>query len=161
MDILKFPDPRLLEGCKDVIAFGDNLKAVLELMWDTMIENDGVGLAANQVGILVNMFVMKGPSEERLYIVNPVVRRKSVASAKIREGCLSAPGEFVVVPSRSDWIQIEFQDETGKLHKRMFNDIYAICVQHEMEHLEGKAFIGNKSIPKDTRKELKSKWGLK
>jgi peptide deformylase len=161
MDILKFPHPALFKECKEVSVFSPELKVLLEAMWETMIRSHGLGLAANQVGLEFKMFTMHGPNEEKLFIINPKVIRKSLKSANIREGCLSAPGEFIVIGNRADWIQIEFQDETGSVHKRIFNDLYAICVQHEMEHLMGKSFLQSKTIPKDKRYELKKKWGVK
>lgn len=160
MEILKFPNPKLLTKCEQVTVFGTELKTILDNMWETMLANYGVGLAANQVGLSYNMFVMEGPEEEKIYLVNPTVKSKSQAPANLREGCLSAPGEFLVRPDRSVWVEIEFQDAEGKAARRVFKGINAVCVQHEMEHLEGKGFMTSTSLNKTKRIELAKKWGL-
>lgn len=160
MEILKFPDPNLFKECKQVRVFGPELKIILESMFKTMKESGGIGLASNQVGLDYNMFVMEGPNKEKLFIVNPVVHAKSKAVSRIREGCLSAPGEFVTTGNRAEWIQITYQDETGATKKKHFQDVYAICVQHEMEHLRGESFLESPTLPKKTRRDLATRWGL-
>lgn len=161
MEILKLPHPALLKPCKPVTVFGAELKVLLDGMWETMTKANGLGLAANQVGIPFRMFVMKGPSDEKKFFVNPVITKKSIVPANMSEGCLSAPGEFVIVPDRVIWVEVAYQDETGKEHKSVFHNIHAICVQHETEHLEGKSHLQSMSIPKLKRRELAEKWGLK
>lgn len=161
MEILKFPHENLFKKCKEVTVFSSELVILLEAMWDTMKANNGMGLASNQVGLDYSMFVMEGPKEEKLFLVNPKILKKSIVLASIREGCLSAPKEFVVIKERTEWVQVQFQDEKGNIHKKLFNDIHSICVQHEMEHLVGKSYLQSKSIPKDKRKQLAKKWGIK
>jgi peptide deformylase len=161
MEILKFPHPHLLEKTEEVTVFGEELKTLLDAMWDTMSEHHGMGLAANQVGLSQRMFVMEGPDGKRFNFVNPVITSSSSAPANMREGCLSAPGDYVIVPDRAQWVQVNYEDEEGKSQSRVFQGIYAVCVQHEIDHLDGKAYLENKSIPKATRKPLASKWGLK
>src|SRR5271154_689806 len=103
MNVLKFPNPFLTTATYPVTVFGDELKVLLDSMYETMKTNNGLGLAANQVGLLHRMFVMDG-LEGRFNIVNPVIVNKSAKPANIKEGCLSAPGDFVVVPERAEWI---------------------------------------------------------
>lgn len=161
MQILKFPSPELFQVCKEVTVFGPELKVLLDSMWDTMVANSGMGLAANQVGLSFRMFVMIGPEGERLYIVNPKIVQKSIVSANLEEGCLSAPGEKLTLEERADWVKVEYQDETGAKHEKVFKRIYSVCVQHETDHLNGKTHLQSESLHKARRKELAKKWGLK
>lgn len=161
MEILKYPDPILFKACKEVTVFGPELKILLDAMHATMVVQKGMGLAANQVGLNHRMFVMQSLDEDKLFIVNPKIRSRSIAPASIREGCLSAPGEFLVLQERSSWVEIEFQNETGEHQRRIFNAIFAVCVQHEMDHLDGKSHLQSKTIPKKRRIELANKWGFK
>lgn len=161
MDILRFPDPKLFKVCKPVTVFGPELNTLLEGMWDAMIKGGGLGLASNQVGLEYRMFVMLGLDNEKLFIVNPKIVKKSEAPANMKEGCLSAPGEFLVLPERSLWVQLDFQNEKGQMNRRVFNDLHAVCVQHEIDHLDGKSHLMSPSISRVRRKELYKKWGLK
>lgn len=160
MEILKFPDKRLFLKCNAVTVFGDELKTILENMWETMKNHYGVGLASNQVGLTYYMFTMEGLDDEKIFLVNPKILSKSVASANLREGCLSAPGEFLVRSDRMGWVEVEYQNELGEIKKRVFKGIQSVCVQHEIEHLEGKGFMQSIAIPKKKRQELAKKWGF-
>jgi peptide deformylase len=160
MKILKFPDPILLQSCEEVVSFDTDLMDMLDSMWKIMKRNSGLGLAANQVGIRLDMFVMETP-EGRLNLINPYVSASSEEKANLEEGCLSAPGELIVVPGRSKWCQVMFQNENGEYMSAIFTGIFAVCAQHEIEHLDGKSFVEHKSIPKTARKLLQKKWGVK
>lgn len=160
MEILKFPNSKLFTKCEPVSVFGEELKILLEAMWETMKQNEGVGLAANQVGLSQNMFTMEGLEGEKIFLVNPKIVNKSQGPANIKEGCLSAPGEFLIRSDRVAWVEVEFQNELGDKLKRVFKGLRAVCVQHEMEHLEGKGFMQSDKIPKKKRQELAKKWGL-
>lgn len=161
MDILKFPHPSLFKPCVPVTVFDAELKVLLEAMWETMIAERGVGLAANQVGLPWRMFTMKGPDEEKLFLVNPKIVASSMASANMREGCLSAPGEFVTLLERAAWVQVEYWDETGERRVRVFMGVHSVCAQHELDHLDGKSHLQSKSIPKSKRLEIAKRWGFK
>jgi|SRR5581483_1694852 len=161
MEILKFPHPSLFKSCTEVTVFDQELKTLLDSMWETMKANNGMGLAANQVDLPWHMFVMQGPDGKRINLVNPYILHRSVVSANLKEGCLSAPGETIVVPERAEWVQLVYDDENGKEHKTTFTGIHSVCVQHEMEHLDGMSFMENSSIPKVKRKQLARKWGFK
>lgn len=160
MDILKFPNPFLITATYQVTVFGDELKVLLDSMYEVMKEHNGIGLAANQVGLLHRMFVMEGP-KGRINIVNPAIVSSSIQKINVREGCLSAPGTFVVIPTRASWVQLCYSDETGKSNIVTLKDVHAVCVQHEIDHLDGKIFMLDKSIPKHERKCLAKKWGIK
>lgn len=160
MKILKFPHPALFKVCEPVTVFGAELKVLLDNMYRTMQAHNGVGLAANQVGLEHRMFVMQD-HEKRVNLVNPEVTRRSMVTSLVREGCLSAPGEYIITGSRREWVEVKYQDEKGNPHIRLFKGIFAVCVDHEIEHLDGKSFMDSKTIPKATRKELANKWGIK
>lgn len=161
MQILKFPDPHLFVKTKEVTVFGPELKFLLESMKETMTISNGLGLAANQVGLPYSMFVMQTSNDGVLFLVNPKITNKSMESAGIREGCLSAPGEFLVVPERKFWSEVEFQNENGESQKIIFKGIFSVCAQHEIQHLLGESYMQSKSILKTKRKQLAKKWGLK
>lgn len=161
MDVLRYPDPNLFIICKEVTVFGPELKVLLEAMYVTMQDSKGLGLASNQVGLNLRMFVMQGPDLKKLYLVNPKITKRSEAPANLKEGCLSAPGEFLVLSERATWVEVQFQDEKGKSHKKVFHGLHAVCVQHEIDHLLGKSHLQSKSIPKAKRKELAKRWGIK
>lgn len=160
MDVLKFPHPNLFITCKEVTVFGPELKVLLEAMWETMISKNGIGLASNQVGLDYRMFTMKGPEEEKLFIVNPKILVSAKTQANLKEGCLSAPGEFLILGDRASWVQILYQDETGTPRTGIFGDIHSVCVQHEMDHLDGKSHLQSKSLTRRVRRELQRKWGV-
>lgn len=144
----------------EVTVFGEELQILLDAMYELMKSRNGLGLAANQVGLSLRMFVIEGPNG-RINVVNPTIVSKSIKPANQREGCLSAPGDFIVVPSRSEWVQMQYQDEKGEKKLVTLKGLHAVCAQHELEHLDGKSFLSNKSIPKYTRKALEKRWGIK
>lgn len=106
------------------------------------------------------MFVMDGPNG-RLNVVNPVIANQSVKPANLKEGCLSVPGEFVLVPSRVEWVQVQCKNEKGEEQLITLKGLRAVCAQHEIDHLNGKVFLSDKSISKPERKVLAKKWGIK
>lgn len=168
MKIIRFPDPILFKKCKEVTVFGKELEVLLETMYETMKASGGLGLAANQVSLSYRMFVMEfladvkpDTKKEKIFFVNPKIVARSVAPADQKEGCLSAPGEFLTLAERSSWVQVEFQNEKGEKKTRVFKGIYSVCVQHEIDHLDGKSHLLSKSIPTSQRKELAKKWGIK
>src|SRR5271165_522952 len=115
MEVLKFPHPSLFSLTTPVTVFGEELKVIVDYMYETMKTNRGLGLAANQVGLTFRMFVMDGPLG-RINVVNPTIVKKSLLTVRIKEGCLSSPGDFIIVPSRVDWVQVQYQDEKGNLN---------------------------------------------
>jgi len=161
MEILKFPNPSLSVVCSKVTVFGPELKIILRSMWDTLKATKGIGLAANQVGLKYRIFVMEGPDKEQLFFINPVISSSSLKISSLKEGCLSAPGEIICTGTRWDSVSIRFQDEKGQECTKVFKGIHAVCVQHEIEHLNGKNFMSSKYIPRERRKYLVKKWGLK
>lgn len=160
MEILKFPNPMLFRPADHVFVFESELKVLLDEMWKTMKANNGQGLAANQVGLPFRMFVMNGP-DGRLNLVNPSIIKQSKATTNYNEGCLSAPGDYVTVPSRLEWVTVSYSDENGFSKTITLKGMHSVCAQHEIEHLNGKSFMENKSIHKTVRKGLQKRWGIK
>jgi peptide deformylase len=143
LNILKFPDPRLRTVAKKVAKFDKSLEKLAEDMLYTMYEDNGIGLAATQVNRHIRLIVMD-LSEERnepKVFVNPeykILNNESLAS--FEEGCLSVPG-FREEITRPDKIELKWQDLSGKLHEDRPNGLLTICIQHEIDHLEGKLMV--------------------
>ena len=143
LKILKFPDPRLRTVAKKVTKFDKSLEKLANDMLHTMYEDNGIGLAASQVDRHIRLIVMD-LSEERndpRVFINPeykILDNESLAS--FEEGCLSIPG-FIEEIIRPDKIELTWQDLEGKTHTDRPNGLLTICIQHEMDHLEGKLMV--------------------
>lgn len=167
LEILKFPDPRLREKSREVTDFS-KLKKLSEDMFETMYAENGIGLAAPQVGELLQMLVIdcrprdtKGrykkedvtPLEEQIVqpivIINPKIL-KMRGKTTFEEGCLSVPTFFDTV-ERAEWIQLEYHDVTGKKCILETDGLLAIVIQHEMDHLDGTLFIDHLSMIKSNK----------
>ena len=143
-DILVVPDPRLKQVSAAVDAVDDELRALMDDMLETMYAAPGIGLAAIQVGVPKRVIVMdiarqEEPREPR-YFVNPEILWVSEETAPYEEGCLSVPEIFDEVerPSR---VKLRYLDYDGKVVEEDAEGLYAVCIQHEMDHLEGVLFI--------------------
>ena len=153
LNILKFPDPRLRTVAKKVQKFDKSLENLAEDMLHTMYEDNGIGLAATQVNRHIRLIVMD-LSEERnepRVFVNPdykIINNQSLASYE--EGCLSVPG-FSEEIIRPDKIKLKWQDLSGRLHEDTPDGLLTICIQHEIDHLEGKLMVDFKSSLKRDR----------
>lgn len=141
MKILKYPHPFLFEKVKPVLEFNESLEALGNEMLKTMMENNGVGLAANQVGVDKRIFVMQCAEDKPAYIfINPAIINKSSESEALDEGCLSVPSIYAPV-QRSKTVTLNWTDTKGQSHEKTFDGLESICVQHELEHLDGIVFI--------------------
>lgn len=168
LEILKYPDPRLREVSQPVKKFDAELKKFAEDMFETMYTENGIGLAAPQVGKLYRMMVLdtrprdtKGRYEENqmteleskitqpLVVINPVIV-KGEGKTKFNEGCLSVPSFYEEV-ERFEKIDLKYQDLEGKEHTITVDGLLAICLQHEMDHLEGTLFIDHLSYLKSNK----------
>jgi peptide deformylase len=139
--ILEFPDPRLRVRAQPVTRFDAQLGALIDDMLETMYAAPGIGLAATQVDVHQRVIVIDISKEhnEPLVLVNPeILTREGAASTE--EGCLSVPGIFEEV-KRAAKIRLRAQDRSGATFERDFDDVLAVCVQHEMDHLQGKLFV--------------------
>ncbi|MBN2361427.1 MAG: peptide deformylase [Deltaproteobacteria bacterium] len=146
-EILIWPDPRLKKKSLPVTVFDDDLKRLAEDMLETMYANDGVGLAAPQVGLLKRMFTIdifagkeQRPADAQpLVIVNPEFLEKS-GSIVWDEGCLSVPGETAEV-KRAGLVRVRYQDVSGAYHEIEASELLGVALQHETDHLDGVMFV--------------------
>lgn len=151
LNIIEYPHPNLRKKSIEVQSFDGELATLAEDMLATMYESNGIGLAAPQVNIQKRLIVVD-VSEERnqpQVLVNPVVQ-SSCGKRKYSEGCLSIPG-FSEMVERADEITVAYQDVKGNQMSLTTNGLLATCIQHEIDHLEGKLFIDNLSQLKRSR----------
>jgi peptide deformylase len=143
--ILLHPDPRLKKACAPVPEVDSSVGALMKDMLQTMYDAPGIGLAAPQVGILRRVIVMdcaKGEDEQPdpICLANPEITWSSEETREHEEGCLSIPDLFGMV-TRPDAVKVRFLTREGVEDERTFEGIQATCVQHEIDHLNGKLFI--------------------
>ena len=146
LQVHEFPDPILQQHAMPVTVFDDKLRQLAADMLETMYEERGIGLAANQVAVLkqiVVVDVMAGDADhgqrEPQVLVNPKIVAASGETA-IEEGCLSVP-EFRAEVPRAEKIKVEYQDLEGQPQTLEADGLLAICLQHEFDHLRGRLFI--------------------
>lgn len=141
--ILIHPDPRLKKLCEPVAEITPELRQLAADMLETMYDAPGVGLAAPQVGVLKRLVVMDcikdGPAEP-IALFNPVVIWASEDQSTYEEGCLSIPEQYAEVDRPAEVI-VRWTDLQGSEQERQFSGLWATCVQHEIDHLNGKLFI--------------------
>ncbi|MFW5660903.1 MAG: peptide deformylase [Oceanicaulis sp.] len=141
-DILTVPDPRLKLVSKPVEGVDDALRDLMDDMVETMYAAEGIGLAAIQIGVDKRVIVMD-LSEERndpRFFVNPVITSLTEDLKPYSEGCLSVPEIYDEV-ERPARVKIEYLDYEGEKREEIAEGLFAVCVQHEMDHLEGIVFI--------------------
>ncbi|SLN58877.1 Peptide deformylase [Roseovarius litorisediminis] len=143
--ILIHPDPRLKKVCAPVADLSDELRQLADDMLETMYDAPGIGLAAPQVGVLDRLIVMDCVKDEDeaprpLVMFNPEVVAASEETNVYEEGCLSIPEQYAEV-TRPKEVQVRWIDRDGKEHEEGFDGLWATCVQHEIDHLNGKLFI--------------------
>lgn len=150
-EILTYPNKILLEDSIDVISFDNNLHALLDDMYETMMDANGVGLAGIQVGEKLNILIINLPREDKeLYkedlieAINPKIIDSSGEQYN-EEGCLSVP-DFQARIKRFEDITIEYYDRFGKKYTEDINGFLAVAWQHELDHLKGGLFIQRLSI---------------
>jgi len=139
--ILEFPDPRLRTRAQPVIHFDAALGTLIDDMLETMYAAPGIGLAATQVDVHRRVIVIDISEQhnEPLVLINPQILERE-GDVNTEEGCLSVPGIFDEV-ARASKVRVRAQQRNGETFERDFEDILAVCVQHEMDHLEGKLFV--------------------
>jgi len=145
-----FGDPVLRERARDVRDFDDTLRALVADLYDTMGAYNGVGLAANQVGVAQRVFVVDVPHEDgsrdRFAVVNPVLDQRR-GKEKAEEGCLSMPGILEEV-QRATSVRVRGFDEHGQPLERVVTGFLARAIQHETDHLDGVLFTDRLSLLK-------------
>ncbi len=152
LNILQYPDPRLHTVAKPVAQVDDRVRAIVADMFETMYEAKGVGLAATQVDIHERIIVVD-TSEQRdqpMVLINPQIVERSADCKEWEEGCLSLPGIYDKV-TRPDQIRVRALDARGESFEIDADGLLAVCVQHEMDHLEGKVFVDYLSALKRNR----------
>lgn len=151
LEILEIPDPRLRTVAKPVENFDEALSALVENMVETMYDARGIGLAATQVNVhqrLLVLDVSDAQDTPREYI-NPEILQ-SEGSETCEEGCLSVPGIYADV-SRAERIRIKAYDREGTAFEEDLDGMHAVCLQHEIDHLDGKLFVDYLSEAKRQR----------
>jgi peptide deformylase len=147
LDIKKYGEQVLRKKAAPVTVFDAALKETADNMFETMYANNGIGLAANQVGILKQILVLDASRDEKPEVhvlVNPVITENSREKNKYEEGCLSFPGVTEVI-ERPAKIKIKAQDVTGKPKEFTAEGLLAVVCQHEIDHLNGVLFIDRMS----------------
>jgi peptide deformylase len=142
--ILIHPDPRLRKSAAPVEAVDTALRALADDMLETMYDAPGIGLAATQVGVMKQLFVMdcagKDEAPEPMVIVNPAILWTSEETVVCEEGCLSIPEVYEDV-TRAERVRLGWTDLEGAAQEREFDGRWAVCIQHEIDHLHGRLFI--------------------
>ena len=141
LQILEYPDPRLRTKAKPVEVFDDALAKLADDMLETMYAAPGVGLAATQVDVhkrLIVMDISEDKTEPRVYCNPQILTQEGVGITE--EGCLSVPGTFDEI-KRAATVRARAQDVTRKTFEVDLDGLAAVCLQHEMDHLEGKLFV--------------------
>ena len=163
-EVITYPNKLLRLKSKDVEQFDEELHTLLDDMYETMMAETGVGLAAIQVAIPLNVLIINLPNEEDIQdkndlieAINPVITHKD-GTQVFTEGCLSVPG-FSEDVTRAKHIIVEYFDRNGQKQIMECEDFLAVAWQHEMEHLAGHLFIEHLSIIK--RKKFEKEWKKK
>lgn len=141
--ILIHPDPRLKKLCEPVGEITAELRRLADDMLETMYDAPGIGLAAPQVGVTKRLIVMdciKDGPPEPFVMFNPQVVWSSEDLSVYEEGCLSIPEQYADIKRPAE-VQVRWTDPDGAAQERQFSGLWATCVQHEIDHLDGKLFI--------------------
>ena len=154
LELLYYPSERLRNRNTNVETFDEDLEHLILDMFYTMRVNNGVGIAAPQVGVHKRLSVLM--FEQPLILVNPVLVAKSKEMFTFEEGCLSVPGYFAE-KQRPRFIRVAYQNEKGEQMELSATELTAFCILHEMDHLDGKLFVDDLSMLKRSRAKKKVK----
>ena len=151
LEILTIPDPRLKHKSSKIDFFDVKLKKIVKDMYETLYASgNGIGLAAPQVNIRKRIVVIDLKNDDKpspITFVNPIITKFSDEKFLNQEGCLSVP-EYYADVERSKEVEVEWFDESGKKIKRKLSGLLSICIQHEIDHLDGILFIDHLSALK-------------
>ncbi len=141
LEVLRFPDERLRTVAKPVEKFDDELKQFVADMFETMTDENGIGLAATQVDRHVQVVVMDVSEEQNNphVFINPEIIEKQ-GKVTSEEGCLSVPGNYAKV-ERAESVKVKAFNEQGEMFELEASGLFAICIQHELDHLKGVLFV--------------------
>jgi len=151
MKILEFPDPRLRTRAAPVETVDDALRRFVDDLFETMYAAPGIGLAATQVDVHRRLLVTDVSSDktEPHVLINPEILERDGTTIS-EEGCLSVPGYYAEV-ERAERIRVRFTDRDGERREMDADGLLAVCIQHEMDHLDGKLFVDYLSESKRQR----------
>ena len=151
LTILEFPDPRLRKKAVPVDNVDDELRALIDDMFETMYAAPGIGLAATQVDVHRRLLVadVSADKDDPHVFVNPEILEKDGVTVT-EEGCLSVPGYYEEV-KRAEHIRVRYLDRDGRACEDELEGLLAVCVQHEIDHLDGKLFVDYLSEAKRSR----------
>ena len=151
LNILKYPDERLYKVAREVKVVNKEIKTLISNMAETMYEAPGIGLAATQVDFHQRIIIIDISEDKNnlLVLINPILL-ESKGEEFNQEGCLSVPEVFEKV-KRAEWIKISAIDINSKKFELEADGLLAVCIQHEMDHLEGKVFVDYLSNLKKNR----------
>jgi peptide deformylase len=151
LPILEYPDPRLRKVASPVTAFTPELRKLVRDMAETMYAAPGVGLAANQVNVQKRLLVIdvSDAHNELKVFINPEIIAKE-GEAECEEGCLSVPGYYETV-KRASKVTVRAQDEHGNTFEIVAEGMLSVCLQHEIDHLDGTVFVDYLSPLKQQR----------
>lgn len=151
LPILRFPDPRLHKKAASVQKVDENIRKLIADMAETMYEAPGIGLAATQVDVHKRVIVIDISEDKSklLAFINPEILERS-GEQVCEEGCLSVPGIYEKV-TRSERVKVRALDPQGAFFTLEAEGLLAVCVQHEIDHLEGKVFVEHLSQLKQSR----------
>ncbi len=158
LNILEYPNPRLRIKAAPVTVVDDSIRNLIDDMFETMADANGIGLAASQVDVHQRVIVMdlsEDKSQPRVFI-NPEIEVLEPATSPYEEGCLSVPGFYEPV-DRPAHVIIRALDRDGNAFEEEANGLLAVCIQHEIDHLEGKLFVDYLSPLKRQRIRTKLK----
>ncbi len=142
LEILEYPDPRLRTKAKEVEVINDDIKQLVDDMFETMYAAPGIGLAATQVNVHKRVVVidLSEDRSEPMVFINPKVTVLDGEYETMQEGCLSVPGFYEDV-SRIEHCKVEAMDRDGNPFELEARGLLAVCIQHEIDHLEGKLYV--------------------
>ena len=146
LSILEYPDPRLRTKALPVTSFDETLKRLIDDMFETMYAARGMGLAATQGDVHLQLITMDLSAERdapQVYINPTILSRKNIGI--VEESCLSLPGLLANV-KRATHVRVRAHDSTGTLHDHELEGVPAVCLQHEMDHLDGRLFVDYLSV---------------
>ena len=147
-DIITVPDETLKKKSDSIEKVGLNEKKLIKDLFETMYHHNGIGLAAVQVGVLKRILVIdvssKDEKKEPLSFINPIIKKVSDETSIYEEGCLSIPDTFIEI-ERPKICEVEFIDINGKIKNLKCDGLLSTCLQHEINHLDGKLIIDHLS----------------
>jgi len=156
LEILHYPDPRLHKVAKPVVTVDDSIRVLVQNMAETMYDAPGIGLAATQVNVHKRVVVIDVSEEKNdlRVLINPEILDKSEEQKIYEEGCLSVPDVYDEV-ERPATVRVRALDLSGESYEFDAEGLLAVCVQHEIDHLNGKVFVQHLSMLKQTRLKAK------